>query len=309
MVGILGRKSGMTTVFTEEGKAIPVTVIEVKPNSILQRKTLEKDGYNALTLGYEDKKRTKATKPELGIAKKAKTEPKYFIKEIRNMEITSESNEITVDLLKEGTLVDVTGTSKGKGFQGSIKRHNQSRGPMTHGSKYHRGTGSLGSIHETVKRTKKMPGHMGHAKVTMQNLEVILVNSNLNIVLIKGSIPGPNKSFVVIREAIKGTTNNRTKVVTLVDLKVYDEKNHLIEEGRKYNASLNSTMSLEDMQFEIEKAKLKYEVEEKEHKKLLSKALKLGINKDKVEKMKNPQLKVEIEKVEKFMKKREEQNG
>lgn len=204
MKGILGRKAGMTQVYAESGRAIPVTVVEVKPNVVLEVKSLEKHGYSSVKLGYEDKKDTKANKPELGIGKAANTSAKYFIKEIREMDGYAQGDVITADLFENGTIVDVTGISKGKGFQGAIKRHNQSRGPMTHGSKSHRVTGSLGDIRGTVKKTKKMPGHMGHVQVTMQNLEIVGVDVENNAILVKGSIPGPNKSFVVIKEAIKG---------------------------------------------------------------------------------------------------------
>ena len=147
--GILGRKAGMTTFFAEDGKAFPVTVVEVKPNTVLQAKTKEIDGYTSLKLGVEDKKDQRANRSELAIAKKANTSAKYFIKEIRNMDGYELGQTITADLFEAGEYVDVTGTSKGKGFSGSIKRHNQSTGPMGHGSKYHRGTGSVGTIAQT----------------------------------------------------------------------------------------------------------------------------------------------------------------
>lgn len=147
--GILGRKAGMTTAFSEEGKAYPVTVVEVKPNAVLQVKTKETDGYTSIKLGVEDKKDHRATRSELALAKKANTSAKYFVKEIRNMEGFELGQTINADIFNAGEFVDVTGTSKGKGFAGSIKRHNQSRGPMGHGSKYHRGTGSVGTIAQT----------------------------------------------------------------------------------------------------------------------------------------------------------------
>jgi large subunit ribosomal protein L3 len=150
MRGLLGRKAGMTTVFSEEGKALPVTVIEVQPNTVLQVKTIETDGYNSVKLGAFDKKDQRATKADLGSAKKANTSAKYFIKEIRNMEGFEMGAQITADMFEAGQLVDVTGTSKGKGFSGSIKRHNFTRGPMGHGSKYHRGSGSRGTMSEHV---------------------------------------------------------------------------------------------------------------------------------------------------------------
>ncbi len=300
--GILGRKAGMTTVFTETGKAIPVTVVEVKPNAVLQVKTVDTDGYNSIQLGVEDKRENLAIKPELGIAKKANTNAKYFIKEIRDMEGFVLGDTVTASLFNEGDYVDVTGTSKGKGFQGSIKRHNQSRGPMSHGSKYHRGTGSLGDIRGTVKKTKKMPGHMGHEQVTMQNLEIISVNTELNYVLVKGSIPGPNKSFVVIKNAIKDPIRKHD-VEKLVNVKELEIKNELIEEAKKVNASVESSMSVEEMKEIIAEATIAHEAQVKEHKVLLEKAKELGINK--AEKMNNDELKQEIEKVEELIKSRE----
>ncbi len=203
MKGILGKKAGMTTIFAQDGRAIPVTVVEVKPNAVLQVKTVEVDGYSAIKLGVEDKKDQRATRAELGEAKKANTSAKYFMKEIRNMEGFELGQTIGADLFEAGDFVDVTGTSKGKGFQGNIKRHNHHRGPMSHGSKSHRITGSIGDIAGHVIKGKKMPGHMGHTQVTMQNLEVVAVDLENNVILIKGSIPGPNKSFVMIRSAVK----------------------------------------------------------------------------------------------------------
>lgn len=307
MKGILGRKSGMTTVFSEEGKAIPVTVVEVKPNVVLQVKTLIKDGYKSLKLGIEDKKINKSIKAMIGEAKKANTNPKYFIHEIRDMDGFELGDLIKGDIFKNGSLVDVTGISKGKGFQGSIKRHNQSRGPMTHGSKSHRVTGSSGDIRSTVKKSKKMPGHMGHQKTTMQNLEIVAFDANLNVLLIKGSIPGPNKSFVIVKESIKkGQKNNNP--VKLVDVKEVQIKNHLFEEGKKVNAKLTSVMSIDDMKMEIEQATIKHQNDLKEHKKLLAQADKLKINKAKSLKMSNQELKVEIEKIEALIKSREEKD-
>ncbi len=216
MQGILGRKAGMTTIFAQDGRAIPVTVVEVKPNTVLQVKTVAVDGYSAIKLGVEDKKDHRATRAELGEAKKANTSAKYFMKEIRNMEGFELGQTISADLFEAGDFVDVTGTSKGKGFQGNIKRHNQHRGPMSHGSKSHRITGSIGDIAGHVIKGKKMPGHMGHVQVTMQNLEVVAVDLENNVLLIKGSIPGPNKSFVVIKEAVK--IENKAEAIELLNV-------------------------------------------------------------------------------------------
>ncbi len=277
MKGILGRKAGMTTAFAEDGRAIPVTVIEVKPNTVLQVKTIETDGYIAIKLGVEDKKDNKAIKAELGIGKKANTSAKYFTKEIRNMEGFELGSTIDASIFESGQTVDVTGISKGKGFQGAIKRHNQSRGPMGHGSKSHRVTGSLGDIRSTVKKTKNMPGHMGTDQTTMQNLEVIAVDLENNALLIKGSIPGPNKSFVWVREAIKGQFKNKLEAVKLVNLAEEKIKTELLEQAHKVEAELNTTMSIEEMRAIIAKATIVYEKDEKELEDLREKADKLGI--------------------------------
>ena len=177
--GILGRKVGMTEVFTTDGKLIPVTVVEVESNVVTQVKTVEKDGYNSIQLGAFNKREKVSNKPEMGHAKKANTTPKRFLKEIKGLDVTSYEvgQVIGVDTFEAGELVDVTGTSKGKGFQGTIKRHNFSRGPMTHGSHYHRRPGSRGSmLPMRVLKGKKLPGHMGNEQVTIQNLEIIAVD-------------------------------------------------------------------------------------------------------------------------------------
>lgn len=204
--GILGKKLGMTQVFTPEGLVIPVTVIEAGPCTVLQKKDAENDGYEAIQIGFADKKEKNANKPELGHAKKAGATPKRYVKEIRNVQISEYEvgQEIKADLFAEGEFVDVTGTSKGKGFQGVIKRHNQSRGPMAHGSRYHRGPGSMGSIQANrVPKGKKLPGHMGTETVTLQKLEVVKVDVERNVLLIKGSIPGPRNSYVTVKSSVK----------------------------------------------------------------------------------------------------------
>ena len=206
MKGILGRKVGMTEVFTTNGKLIPVTVIEVEPNVVTQVKTVEKDGYNAIQLGAFDKKEKTSNKPEMGHAKKANTMPKRFLKEIRGIDTASYTlgQVISADVFASGDTVDVTGTSKGKGFQGVIKRWNQSRGPETHGSTYHRRVGSMGTMRPMrVFKAKKLPGHMGHETVTIQNLEVVAVDLENNVILIKGNVPGPKNSFVIIKTSVK----------------------------------------------------------------------------------------------------------
>lgn len=207
MKGILGRKIGMTEVFTKDGKVIPVTVVEVEPNVVTQVKTIETDGYNAIQLAVTDKSEKRATKSEIGHAKKAGVSPKRFLKEIRVEDASSYTlgSELKADTFEVGEMVDVTGTSKGKGFAGVIKRHNQSRGPETHGSRYHRRPGSMGTMRPMrVLKGKKLAGHLGNETVTIQNLEIIDVNLVDNYILVSGNIPGPKKSLVLIKSAVKG---------------------------------------------------------------------------------------------------------
>lgn len=206
MKGILGKKLGMTQVFTADGTVVPVTVIAAGPCVVLQKKEAATDGYEAIQLGFEDKKEHRANKPEIGHAKKANTAPKKFVREIRGMNPAEYEvgQEIKVDLFNEGEIVDVTGTSKGKGFAGAIKRHNQGRGPMSHGSRYHRGPGSLGPIAPNrVFKGQTLPGRMGGERVTIQNLEIVKVDADNNLLLVKGSIPGPRNSYVVVKTAVK----------------------------------------------------------------------------------------------------------
>ncbi|WP_179395800.1 50S ribosomal protein L3 [Lacticaseibacillus absianus] len=203
--GILGKKIGMTQVFTENGELVPVTVIDVTPNVVLQVKTVESDGYEAVQLGYGDKREVLSNKPSVGHAKKADTTPKRFIKEIRDVALSEYEvgKTIAADEFAAGDIVDVTGTSKGHGYQGNIKKDGQSRGPMAHGSRYHRRPGSLGAIINKVFKGKKLPGRMGNNTRTMQNLTVISTDLDHNVILIKGNVPGANKSFVTIRSAVK----------------------------------------------------------------------------------------------------------
>lgn len=217
MKGILGRKVGMTEVFSTDGKLIPVTVIEVEPNVVTQVKTVEKDGYDAIQLGAFDKKVKSSNKPEMGHVKKANTQPKRFLKEIRGVDASSYTlgQVISADVFKSGDTVDVTGTSKGKGFQGVIKRWNQSRGPETHGSTYHRRVGSMGTMRPMrVLKGKKLPGHMGNEQVTIQNLMIVDVDTENKYILVSGNVPGAKNTFVFIKEAIKGSKN--TPAVELV---------------------------------------------------------------------------------------------
>lgn len=220
--GILGRKIGMTQVFAKNGKLVPVTVISVEPNVVSQIKTIETDGYEAVQLAFETKREKLANKPEMGHLKKANTSPKRFLKEIRGVDVNNYTlgEEIKADIFTEGEMVDVTGTSKGKGYQGVIKRFHQSRGPMGHGSQYHRGVGSLGTMRPMrVLKGKKLPGHMGTNTVTVQNLEVVMVDLENNVILVKGNVPGPKKSLVMIRSAIK----NEGKVNEAIELVSFEE--------------------------------------------------------------------------------------
>jgi large subunit ribosomal protein L3 len=204
--GILGRKIGMTQVFAENGDLIPVTVVEAAPNVVLQKKTVETDGYEAIQLGFEDKREKLANKPEKGHVAKANTAPKRFIREFRGVDLAEYEvgQEVKVDIFAEGDLVDVTGISKGKGFQGAIKRHGQSRGPMSHGSRYHRRPGSMGPVAPNrVFKSKALPGRMGGEKVTVQNLQIVKVDAERNLLLIKGNVPGPKKGLVKIKSAVK----------------------------------------------------------------------------------------------------------
>ena len=213
--GILGRKLGMTQVFSKDGKLIPVTVVEVEPNVVTQVKTVESDGYEAIQLGFETKREKLSNKAEQGHLAKANTAPKRFLKEIRGVDISKYAlgQELTVEVFEEGEMVDVTGVSKGKGYQGVIKRYHQSRGPMTHGSQYHRGVGSLGTLRPMrVFKGKKLPGHMGDVTVTVQNLEIVAVMPEENVILIKGNVPGAKKSLVIIKSAVKKPNVKKEKV-------------------------------------------------------------------------------------------------
>lgn len=242
--GILGRKVGMTQVFTKDGKLIPVTVVEVTPNVVMQVKTVESDGYNAIQLGVVDKKEKNASKQAIGHAKKANTTPKRFLKELRDVEGSyTQGQTLSADVFEVGEIVDVTGTSKGKGFQGVIKRHNQSRGPMGHGSHYHRGPGSMGTmLPKRVLKGKKLPGHMGNVTITIQNLQIVEVNAEENYILVSGNIPGPKNSLVLIKSAVK---NNKKKaefeVITYTEETVVDT----VEE-------VNTTETVEETETPVE---------------------------------------------------------
>ena len=208
MKGILGKKIGMTQIFTEEGIVLPVTVVEAGPNVVTQIKTVEKDGYSALQVGFEDAKEKSLNKPQKGHLAAAKVLKKH-LKEFRmdSVEGFEVGQEIKADLFSVGEKIDVSGISKGKGFQGPIKRHGQSRGPESHGSRYHRRPGSMGacSFPGRVFKNKKLAGHMGSVKVTVQNLEVVKVDADKNLILVKGAIPGAKGSVVTIKEAVKSS--------------------------------------------------------------------------------------------------------
>lgn len=228
MKGILGKKVGMTQVFTKNGKLIPVTVIEVEPNVVTQIKTVANDGYDAIQLATDTIREKLSNKPATGHTKKAGTTPKRFLREIRgvNVEDYTLGQVINVDIFEAGEMVDVSGISKGKGFQGVIKRHNQSRGPMGHGSQYHRGVGSLGTMLPMhVLKGKKMPGQMGNVARTVQNLEIISVDTENSVILVKGNVPGPKKSLVMIRTAVKkpNVKNEKADLVSYEEPKVETE--------------------------------------------------------------------------------------
>ena len=204
---ILTTKVGMTQIFNEDGVLTPVTVLQAGPCVVTQVKTVENDGYSAIQVGFGDIREKLVNKPKKGHFAKAGVSAKRFVKEFRfeDAENYTLGQEIKADIFAAGDKIDATAKSKGKGFQGAIKRHGQSRGPMAHGSKYHRHAGSNGSATTPgrVFKGKHMPGHMGAAKVTVQNLEVVRVDADQNLILVKGSVPGPKKSLVMLKESVK----------------------------------------------------------------------------------------------------------
>lgn len=245
MKGILGRKLGMTQVFTIEGTLIPVTVVEVKPNVVLQKKTKDVDGYEAVQLGYEDVKEQRSNKPAIGHAKKANTAPKKFIKEFNydemlNLEVGS---EVKADIFKAGDIVDVQGTSKGHGYNGTIVRNNAHQGPKTHGgSKNIRHQGSLatnGRNNGVVNKGTAMPGQYGGYTTTNQNLEVIKVDAEEGYILVKGNVPGPKKGLVTIHTTVKPK-----KEVTAVELISYESAS-VEEELEKVEETINEELATE----------------------------------------------------------------
>lgn len=206
--GILGKKVGMTQIFNKDGLAVPVTVIEAGPCVVVQKKTVQNDGYNAIKVGFEDKKEKKVSKPDMGQFKKANISVKKHIRELRldDSDKYEVGQEIKVsDMFKAGDRVDISGVSKGKGFQGVIKRWGTSRGPMGHGSMYHRRPGSMGAgtSPSRVFKGKKLPGHMGMDNVTVQNLDVVRIDEENNLLLVKGAVPGQKGGLLVIKDTVK----------------------------------------------------------------------------------------------------------
>lgn len=204
---ILAKKIGMTQVFTEDGKLIPVTVVEAGPCAVTQKKTVANDGYDAIQVGFLDAKIKHVNKPRKGHFEKAGVTPRRFIREFNLDDIAGYEvgQEIKADIFSVGDKVDVTGISKGKGFQGAIKRHHQHIGPVTHGSKFHRAVGSLSSATTPgkVKKGKRMAGHMGSVKITIQNLSIVRADSDRNLILIKGAVPGPKGCILTIKDSVK----------------------------------------------------------------------------------------------------------
>lgn len=204
---ILGRKIGMTQLFDAEGKMVPVTVVEAGPCTVVQKKTTETDGYTAVQVGFVDKKEKKVSKPAKGHFDKAKVSYKRYLRELKldNANDLNVGDTLKADVFAEGDKIDVTGTSKGKGFQGTVKRWGTHRGPMAHGSGYHRGPGSMGanSSPSRVFKGKRLPGQMGVEKVTIQNLDVVKVDADKNLLLIRGAIPGPKGGLVVVKNSVK----------------------------------------------------------------------------------------------------------
>ncbi len=265
MKGILGIKLGMTQVFTVRGKLIPVTAVAVSPNVVTQIKTREKDGYEAVQLGFLTKREKLANKPELGHFKKTNTLPKRFLREIRDVDLDlyQLGKKIKVDIFEVGEIVDVTGISKGKGFQGVIKRYNQKRGPMTHGSRHHRRVGSLGSVGQmNVSKGKKLPGHMGNETVTIQNLKIVAIDTVNNLILIKGSVPGPSKSLVIVKTSIK-KPKLKIKTEELVSYQtVVDE--HLIKDKETEDSTIQAPKEIESDVLTVDNESKVKEVKETE---------------------------------------------
>lgn len=275
MKGIIGKKVGMTQIYSDHGYSIPVTVIQIEKNIVTKVLTKEKNGYTALQIASGDKKEKNTSKAMINHFKKASTTPKRIVKEIYDMEGFNLGDEIKPTIFKSGELVDVTGISKGKGFAGTIKRWNQHIGPKSHGggggSQPVRQTGSLGDISgNKVFKGMTMPGHLGNVQSTVQNLTIVTINEKDSYILVKGSIPGPNKSYVVIKQAVKQLPNKEE--IKLVNFATEIEKNELLEESKKFGAEINADMSVEEMKEVVEQAQkhkeeedhIKHENEKKE---------------------------------------------
>ncbi len=265
MKGILGKKVGMTQIYSDHGYSIPVTIIQIEKNIVTKVLTKETNGYTALQLATSEKKEKHSSKALINHFKKANTTPKRFVKEIRDMEGYKLGDEIKPSIFKSGELVDVTGISKGKGFAGTIKRWNQHIGPKSHGggggSQPVRQTGSLGDISgNKVFKGMTMPGHLGNVQRTIQNLVVVDVNERDRYILVKGSIPGPNKSFVIIKQSVKQLPNKEE--IKLVNFKTEIEKNELLEESKKVGAEINADMSVAEMKEIVETAQAQKAQEE-----------------------------------------------
>ncbi len=247
MKGLIGRKIGMTQIFSDKGHSIPVSIIHLPPNHVCEIKTEKKHGYNSYKLAIEPTE--KLNKPQKGYFTKNNLKSYKTIREIRNMRLenTSVGDNLGVDIFEPGDIVSVQGVSKGKGFAGSIKRHNQSRGPMSHGSRYHRRPGSMGPISPNrVMPGKKLPGQMGGGTATSENLVVIMIDKNYEVLMVKGAIPGPNKSLVKIISSKKKT--KAKEIIKIVNLKEIELKNQLLEEAKKWGASVTTDSSVEEME-------------------------------------------------------------
>ena len=255
MKGILGQKAGMTQIITNFGESIPVTVINTGKNIVTQIKTQEKDAYIATQLSVFEKRVKRTPKPLQGHFAKAKAKPQKFVREIRNMEGFELGKVIKVsEIFNPGDFVDVTGKAKGKGFAGVIKRHGNSIGPKSHGSQFHRQIGSMSDIEgNKISKGKKMPGQMGNSQKTTQNLEVISVNDEKEYLLVKGAIPGPNKGFVVVKQAVKNLPSK--EAIKLVNLNEAKIKNELIEKAGHLGVKVSSDMEIEEMKQIIANAK------------------------------------------------------
>ena len=229
MKGLLGRKLGMTQVFAEDGTLIPVTVVEVQPNVVLQKKTLETDNYESVQLGVVDVKEQRANKSEIAHAAKANSAPKKFVREIKVSDMGSFNvgDVVKADLFAAGDLVDVTGISRGKGYQGAVRRNNQALGPKAHGSGFHRGIGSLatgGRNNAVINKGRPMAGHEGARTRTNRNLEIIKVDAENNYLLVKGNVPGPRRGFVVVKETTKRIKS--VAPVQLIDITVKEDSDN-----------------------------------------------------------------------------------